>query len=154
MKRTGTFLALGLLVGVIGLCSMVVPTDEAQAAPLTTLEPQTVAVTNGYGSFLNTEGQPLRIAAITSSATGGVLTARVDMNVGGFGSYWVPVGSTTGTTIVATNYVDGTGATNQACRTIGLGAADYIWPRQLLELKTAATIANHTVFVLFEKPRD
>ncbi|MEI6210924.1 MAG: hypothetical protein WCR06_04795 [bacterium] len=146
MKQMVTVLVVGAVMELVGLVSQ---PAQAGTAGYSIDPPVIVSVTGGSGSWTHTGGNGLRVVGITSCATGGTLTASIDMMVGTAGAVVVPIG--TSTTIVATNYVNASTQTVSACRSVTVGTADYIWPKQVLTFSTATNIATHKVFVVFER---
>ena len=141
-KLTHGLTVVGLVGAVAGMLALA--PVEAQAQGYWPLEHAIVAVTNGVGYYENTGGAPLRLVSITSCATGGSLSAYVDLMVGGAGVTLQPVG--TNTPIVT---IPGPGT--NIVRSITVGATDYLWHGQRLYLSTSNAIANHVVFVTLEK---
>jgi len=136
------FISAVAALAIVG--SFVPPKAEAQQ-PGFVVEQAIVSVTNGVGSFTWNGGNPIRILSITSTATGGVLAASIDLGVGGPGVTTFPIGSPS--PIVAV-----TSGSNTANRIVSnLGPAVFLWAKQSLNLNTSASIADHIAFVTYER---
>lgn len=99
-----------------------------------------VAALSGTNYWQNTSGQGLRIVDVTSSATGGTLSVKVDMMVGGAGVIFKPAcgGSTLS-------------VTNSTSRSLTGSATDYVWPGQRVYFYTEPGLAAHKIFMPLER---
>jgi len=127
----------GLLAAIAVLSILMAIGTVALAA--TRLEPVLVTVDDGSGSWKNTGGDMVRLAAVTSSATGGTLTVSVSLGVTRADSAAATLQLGAAVIVPPTNI------------TVSVGSTAYVWPQQTVTLEYGTNITDHTVFLTVEK---
>jgi hypothetical protein len=98
------------------------------------------AATSGTNYWANTGGEGVLVKDVISCATGGTLSAKIDMMVGGAGVVTKP--ACAGVTL---------SVTNATSRSLTGASTDYVWPGQRLVLYSTTGVAEHKIMLTLER---
>jgi len=98
------------------------------------------AATSGTNYWANTGGAGVLVRDVISCATGGTLSAKIDMMVGGAGVVTKP--ACAGATL---------SVTNATSRSLTGASTDYVWPGQRLVLYSTTGVAEHKIMLIMER---
>lgn len=122
MKKIGLVLGLALA----GVCAALAGETFVRAVS-----------TGAYGEWTHTGGGVLKLLAVQSGATGGVLRVKHDLMVGSAGAATRDIGNLT---------------TVETSRVVGALPTDvYVLTGQKITLTNTTAVASHTVFLVLEK---